>query len=130
MQSEYLIYLGSSPVGKAEVHRKGLYYHISCECCLQGEVMHNVWLTCGEKETNLGLCIPEGNSFILRKSIPIKTVGDGQMEFRVRPRHKSVAEKFVPIRADEPFAYLESLNSAILEKRGEIQGIVIPEAEE
>lgn len=127
MQSEYLIYLGSNTIGKAQVQRQGLYYRILCKCSLQGNVMHNIWITCGDNEINLGLCAPEGDCFTLRKCIPIKQVGEGQLAFCVRPRHESVAGRFVPLRADEPFAYLEKLRGAVLEKRGDIQGIVIPE---
>lgn len=130
MQSKYLVYLGNDPAGNAVIAQQGLYYNIICSCNLQTNIMHNIWLLAGEREINLGICAPEGDALTLRKRIPAKQVGDGELKFILRPRYQAITEKFVPIHTDEPFAYLESLNSAVLEKREEIQGIIIRKNED
>ena len=115
MIEKYDILLGSQLVGKAEVTREGLYYRFCCQCDLSGEVMYQLKVICGEKENSLGICVPVTGGFGVNKCLPIKTVGEGNFSFYVSPRHSDLKGKFIPIRADEPFTYIENLQNMHLE---------------
>ena len=42
--------------------------------------------------------------------LSVKSIGEGEMSFNLVPRHPDLRGKFVPIRADEPFAYIGQLH--------------------
>lgn len=127
MDGSYEIYLGDRPVGTATVEREGLYYHFSCRCALSGEVMHRLLLRCGGKETDLGLCVPLDGGFGTEKRIPVKQCGDGEPNFYLRPKNAERKGRFIPLRPEEPFAYIHRLENAFLERRGVETGIFIPD---
>lgn len=128
MIDSYEIILGNQSIGSAEVKSEGLYYRFHCHCKLSGEVMYQIKAVCGEKECNLGICVPVENGFGIDTRLPIKKFGEGNFSFYAVPRHTDITDKFVPIRADEPFLYLESLQGAHLDIRNGVQGITITEA--
>ena len=68
-----------------------------------------------EKENSLGICVPVAGGFGVNTCLPIKTVGEGDFSFYAFPRHTDMKGKFVPICADEPFAYIENLQNLHLE---------------
>lgn len=110
----YNIMLSSKIIGSVEVTIEGLYYRFHCECCLSGEVMYQLKLVSGERRCDLGVLIPKGNKFIIDTKIPIKKIGEGDFEFIAYPRHPELKETFIPIRAEEPFAYIEKLENSFL----------------
>ncbi len=121
----YKIMLGDCCAGTAQVSREGLYYRIQCRCQLSGEVMYKIMASFGETQIDLGICVPKGDKFVLEKRIPAKQIGEGHIEFSLVPRHLSVQGLFIPIRAEEPFAYLQHLENAYLEARNGQLGAVI-----
>ena len=123
----YEVYLGDKRVGTVEVARQGLYYRFRCRCSLSGEVICKLVVTCGGREENLGVLVPEGDGFGLETRLPVKRLGDGEMKFRVVPRHTGVTGNFVPLAPEEPFAYITRLKDAYLEKRDGQVGIVFAE---
>lgn len=125
MIESYKIMLGDQSVGLAEVKREGLYYRFHCRCRLSGEVMYHIKALCGEKEYDLGVCVPVENGFGVDTKAPVKKLGEGMFSFYAVPRHSDIAGKFVPIRADEPFLYLEKLQGAHLAFQNGVQGIII-----
>ena len=68
--------------------------------------------------------MPEGRDFVLRRKIPAKRLGTGIPEFRLEPKKAALPENWVPVRAEEPFAYLTRLQDAFLEVRDGQMGIV------
>ena len=116
--------MGDRSLGKAQVERKGLYYHIYVQCDLDGVLMYKVLLRCGNKEENLGILVPQDGGFGLRTRIPIKRIGEGILNFSVRPRHQKVGEHFIPLSPEEPFRYISRLKHAYLVRKNGVSGIV------
>lgn len=123
----YDIFLGQDSIGKAQVTKEGLYYRISCRCRLSGEVVYKVVASCGDRKEDLGVLVPQSGAFVLTKRLPMKQLGQGQLQFKAVPRHVAPDGKFIPISADEPFAYLSRLENAFMQRRDGQQGVVIQE---
>ena len=98
MEGVFDITLGGRPVGQAAVFREGLYLYFDCRCCLSGETVCRIRVRCGEKEADLGIPVPEGRDFVLRKKLPAKKLGDGVPEFWVAPKKVTLPENWVPLR--------------------------------
>ena len=120
------IILGTESIGKAQVEKEGLYYRITCRCRLSGEVPYKVHAVCNEKCEDLGLLVPQSGAFTLTTRLPIKRLGEGQLQFKAVPRHTKTEGKFVPISADEPFSYLSRLENAYMQIRDGRIGVVLP----
>ena len=127
MNDIFEIMLGAQSIGMVEVKREGLYYRFRCRCSLSGEVMHQLIIKCGENEYSLGILVPVGDKFGIDTRLPIKKIGEGDFSFYVTPRHPDIGDKFVPICADEPFSYLEKLQSVHLDVKNGVVGIKIIE---
>ena len=127
MEGIYPIELSGREIGQAEVTRQGLYYHFTCRCRLTGEVICRLAAVCGDQMENLGVPVPETGYFVLQKNVPVSKLKDGNLRIRVVPRHPQLDGKFIPIRPEEPFAYLSRLKDAYLQRRGGQLGIVIRE---
>lgn len=124
MHGEYAVYMGNERVGSAAVTREGLYYRISCRCRLSGTVPCRIAVT-GEKEVDMGLCVPQGDEFGIEKRIPIKKIGEGELRFQVLPRHQVSKGIFVAISPEEPFRYIARLKDAYLARRNGQIGLTI-----
>lgn len=119
--------MGDKPVGKAQVERQGLYYHVVCRCNLTGQVMYRLEVCCGDRRENLGILVPGENGFGLDTRFPVSRVGTGPLQFRLLPRHDAMEGRhFVPIIPEEPFAYLSRLKNAFLERREGMLGASLP----
>ena len=125
MEGTYQILMGEKSVGDVRVSRQGLYYCFSCHCCLSGEVMCRLTVSCGGETHSLGVPVPEREAFVLRARLPVKRLGEGEPVFRVVPKHKQLSGIFVPLSPEEPFHYLSRLQNAALERRGEQVGILL-----
>lgn len=122
----YEVLLGSTSIGQVDVEKLGLYYRFRCHCRLSGDMIYQLTVTCGGKQENLGVLTPLGSQFSLETKLPAKRFADGKPVFRVAPRHEPVSGRFVPIRSEEPFAYLSQLERAVYAvKDGQI-GVIIP----
>lgn len=119
------VMLGNDPVGTGRITKEGLYYHFFCSCRFTGQVVFSIFAACGDNHIDLGICVPKDNRFILDKRIPAKRLGEGEITLFAQPRHPELTGKFVPILAEEPFAYLERLQKCCLKKRGKTLGVVL-----
>ena len=128
MIGKHEIYLGNEAIGQASVTQQGLYYHITCKCRLSGKVVYRVVANWSDKAENLGILVPVDDVFSVTTRIPVKRAGEGHVSFRIIPKHEKIRENFIPIRADEPFAYLLALENAYLQTSGGTRGIIIREA--
>lgn len=124
MVGTYEVKLEERTVGTVTVAKEGLYYRFSCRCRLSGEVMYRLWLLCGGKELDLGLCVPMGDGFGAEKKLPVKQC-PGTPRFLLRPKQTEIRGNFIPLSPEEPFRYIHRLQDAYLERRGERLGIVI-----
>jgi len=123
MDGIYDVLLDGQPVGKMEVSREGLYYRFRCRCKLSLESICKVqW-----GEVPIGILVPGENGFELDMKLPAKRYSQTDAVFSVIPNRVVLKGKFVPIRPEEPFAYLERLKEAyFIQRNGQI-GIVIEE---
>ena len=124
MEGNYEVLLWDKPVGTVQVSREGLYYRFDCRCHLTDDTVCRV--TAGKE--SLGILVPCGDSFELNTKLPVKRFGDTVPEFRLVPNKPVLEGKFIPIKPEEPFAYIERLKDAYLVQREERIGICIKEA--
>lgn len=124
---DYAVQFGEKSVGKAQVTRQGLYYHVICRCDLSGEVMYRLEVSGGGNRVNLGILVPMENGFGLDTHFPVSRLGQGELSFRLMPRHDPLHGRgFVPITPEEPFAYLSRLKEAFLEIQEGRKGASLP----
>ena len=126
MDGKYEVFLHGKAVGGAEVSREGLYLRIACRCHLPGGEMLRLWMDCGGKEVDLGLCVPMGEGFGTDKRIPASRCGPGKPRFTLSAKDDLLRGHFVPLSPEEPFRYLHRLENAYLERRNGRVGICIP----
>ncbi len=125
MEGSYGVALGGERLGRIQVTRQGLYFCFDCRCDLFSEQMYDVIVAWEDKEERLGLLAPREKRLILTAKLPVKKAGQGEPRFFLRPRHCPMSEAFVPLRPEEPFAFLQRLEGAYLEKRAGQCGIVL-----
>ena len=81
----------------------------------------------GESRVDLGILVPMGAGFGLETRFPVSRVGEGALQFRIRPKGEAVSSRhFVPIIPEEPFSYLERLKDAFLELQNGKKGASLP----
>ena len=125
MDGRYEVFQEGKAVGKVEVCREGLYYRFSCRCRPAGDGMMRLWMTCGEEETDLGLCVPMEGVVGTEKRISAKLCGRGEPQFCLYHKDDVFRGRFIPLSPEEPFRYLHRLENAFLERRGRQIGIVL-----
>lgn len=125
-ESRDLVMAGEK-LGTVTFWQEGLYMHFSCRCRLSGEVMFHLMAQCADGVCCLGLLCPMDGVYGLEKRIPMKQLGQGRLEFSLRPRHAPVGGRFVPMRCDEPFAFLDQIAQARYAVRDGQRGLVLPE---
>lgn len=130
MEGKYPVLMGGQQIGEATVRREGLYLCFFCRCRLSGEMICRLVAEAGGKKENLGIPVPEGDSFLLQTRIPAKRLGEGELTVRAVPKHGAMPGKFVPLSPQEPFHYLKELKNAYLEIRNGQAGIVLREETE
>lgn len=127
MEGVYDIQLAGRPVGQAHVRREGLYYRFSCKCRFDGDVIYKIAICCADRTEILGTPVPKDGVFVLDTRVPVKRFEKGKPTFFVTARHGQLQGKFIPIRPEEPFAYLNRLKNAYLERRNGQIGVVLKE---
>lgn len=126
----YHVYLGCERIGTLDLQKEGLYYKLHCSCRLTGQIVHILVATSDSGRVNLGTLVPEAGFFCLRTRLPIKKLSLQNLKFTVEPKHPQNMQLFVPIRAEEPFSYLDRLNSACLCTKGMQIGVVVAARED
>ena len=127
MQQEYYVLSGDETIGKVLVQRQGLYYHFHCRCAITGAVKYKLLANCGENTVDLGLCIPHSDGFGMDTKLPIKRLGDGELTFRLIPKHNKPEGEFIPVTPEEPFGYIQKLQQAHLAEQDGLMGIMVGE---
>ena len=113
LEGTYKVNFGEKQVGSVEVKRVGLYYELQCRCSrCDGQMVELVAEGKGFWE-NLGLLLPMEGGLGLKMRIPVKRMGEGQRRFSLHLRHEE-EENLIEVDADEPFAFLQQLESAHL----------------
>ena len=87
--------------------------------------MCKVQVRWGENSRQLGILAPKNGMFCLETKIPKKIFDSEAVRFEVIPHLRREPGQFVPIRPEEPFAYLSRLRKAHMERRDGQAGIVL-----
>ena len=127
LEGIYDIFRGGEKIGKAEVLREGLYYRFRCCCQLTGNVIYRITISCDGQSENLGIPVPEADAFYLTKRIPVSRFPSGTPQFSAIPSDAEKNGMWIPVVPEEPFAYIERLEHAVMEHRNGQMGILIPE---
>ena len=61
--------------------------------------------------------MPIDGVFGLDTRRPVKNLGEGKIQFALRPKQDRPRAHFAPIYPEEPFAYIQKLKDAFLETR-------------
>ena len=122
---EFELKIGNEVAGYVSVQYNGLYCHISCSCRLTGAVLYRLIAVIDAETVNIGICVPKGNYFCVEKRLPAKMLRGKSVSFRLVPKHQDLENRFIPIRADEPFAYITRLENSYLEIKDDITYIVL-----
>ena len=125
MEGTYKVFFGGQNVGNVRVSREGLYYCFHCRCRLSGEIVCKLIVTCGDVQVHLGVLIPTGEGFGLETKVPAKRLGEGEPSFHIQPNRVIMEGRFIPIKPEEPFAYIARLKEAFLARQEGQPGAVI-----
>lgn len=120
----YDIFLGQDVMGSVNIEREGLYYHFRCSCQLPSASIYYVILQNGNKEFNLGVCIPDGNTFRAYKRIAMKQFDNEDFKFNLVPKQKT-SKTLVAVDPAKPFEHLQDLENARLDLSNDTTQIVI-----
>lgn len=115
---DYDIFLQEKPVGKASVHRNGLYYQIDCSCKLPGDGIYMIGVKSGNAGIKLGICVPVNGIFQLRRRIPVKNLIDGDLSFYAFCTEENAPVECI-LQEGSPVARIQDLEKSFLRKRGE-----------
>ena len=128
MDGGYPITWNGKTIGQVQVARKGLYYHFNCHCSYDETAVCRLMMRCGTWIEKLGVMVPEGSFFVLKKQVPVKNIPHGKPDFFILSEMESQETGlFVPISSEEPFAYLSCLENAVFENRDGVIGAWIPD---
>lgn len=125
LESQYDIYHKGTVIGKAVLHKEGLYYEICCRCAIPGDTMYRVKIICGETEKDLGICVPKGRELILNKRLPAKDFSGDVPIFHLREHNQNIRGKFIRVEQNEPFTYIAHLKNAHWHIKDDTQGVWI-----
>lgn len=118
----YHIYMNGESVGKAIVEKEGLFYKITCACIVPDKDFYRIRVDDGKTSRDLGICVPNGDEFVLTSRVPVKFLTGETLSFTLVPR---TAETAVPVATGETFDYLDKLESARLQNTNGQTEIVI-----
>ena len=127
MEGTYGVYFGTKLAGKVQVRRQGLYYRFACRCRLTGEVVCRLRVTCGGRRENLGVVVPVDGGFGLETSLPVKSLGEGEPEFSLVPKHELPGGAMSAIYPEEPFSYIARFRRDFLDRQCRRTGMRLPE---
>lgn len=110
MVKVYSIYYGHNLVGQARFARQGLYYHIYCDIKRVDNNLYRVYVQCGNDHVDLGICVPEGNRFVINKRIAIKSLNEEPECFHLIA--DADVKRSIPVLENKPFDYIQELNNS------------------
>jgi len=107
----YEILMFDRCVGSAEVKKEGLYYRFICTCIPPDRGIHRIKVSDGDKEQDLGICVPVGSKFYLTSRVPIKRLKGECFNFTLVPEQ----EEWFPVASGKPFPHLDKIETARLQ---------------
>ena len=126
MDVTYSVTWENRVAGQVRLVRSGLYTELSCRCDLPTGEIYRLWVSAGEKSVNLGVLYPDSEGFCLRRRVPAHQIPTENPVFSIRQKAE-ISMRFVPVREDEPFAYLPLLMHSRFAIRDGVPGLLIPD---
>lgn len=87
-------------VGKVSIVQEGLYYRIVCVCNREYLCDCCVTVKTGNTSIHLGKCSKDLNGYVLRRFMPTKMLGKGELVFNISNRGE---KNFVKLEPSKPF---------------------------
>ena len=106
-----------------QIQRQGLYLRLICRCAIPSDQVYRLYGVFASKRENMGVLVPEGDSFSLDRRIPAKRFGEETPRFEVSSGQQVLPGEFIPICPEEPFFYIDRLKNAFLQKENGKIGI-------
>lgn len=123
IENVYPVSMLGKPVGTVTVTLQGLYYYIQCSCSIASDSVCRLMVKNHTATHKIGILIPEGNEFQLKKSIPAKNLSISNPEFFISAGSKDDNRIFIPIRDDEPIEDLYQLCDCALGYQNGVIGV-------
>lgn len=123
----YEVMYGNSVVGKVSLQRQGLYCRVVCRCQIPEDQICRLYAVTETGRENLGVLVPEKAGFFLDRKVPVKRMAGKKLQFMLSSGVKCLDDRFIPIKPEEPFLYVERLQNAFLEHQQGQLGILIKE---
>ena len=107
------ILFNNVPVGQAQIKQEGLYHKITCQCVLPNKRIYRIKVSDGINDVDLGICVPEGDCFILTSRVAVKKLSTENLKFYIITNQPSEFH----IADGKPFEALDKLEAARLQYR-------------
>ena len=115
------ILLNGLSIGRVQVDREGLYYKFRCKCKFNDNKIYRIKVSDGITEIILGICVPEGDNFILNTKVPVKKLQKDTLIFTAELR----SEQAIVAEMGKSFSYLDKLETARLQyTNGQVKIII------
>lgn len=129
MIEQFPAFLGEEIVGTVDLRTNGLYYDIQAKCRLSGQVVCRLVASAGAQTVNLGILVPENDSFCISARIARRKLDEGELTFRVCPKNQPTEYPVIILRPEEPFRYLDRLTRGYLRIEGDQMYFTDPAAD-
>lgn len=106
MEGIYQLKRMNRAVGQVTVSKEGLYYKIEASLRLPKGSRYRLTVCFEHNTMDLGLCIPQGDMFIMCTKIPIKRFCGDSFTFMLSEKNE---RKVIPIQDNKPFSHLDIL---------------------
>lgn len=63
-------------IGNCTITKEGLYYRFQCHCQFKDRHVHKLFVRTSTSTIPLGICVPDGETFILDKRMAINKIGN------------------------------------------------------
>jgi len=105
----YPIWNKEQKIGVACLSESGLYAEIVCTFRFPENKFLRICMQYADRCIDLGLCVREGEEFVVRKKIPVKQLGAGEPVFRITENSFASDRGKYPISDGIPFAEINKL---------------------
>ncbi len=103
------VWLDGEIAGSVCVTKEGLYTRFFCRCKLPDGQIYRLFVFCDGRGTDLGICVPQGEYYVVNKMVPSRQTGDGEMCFQVLSAADKPKDKVIPVLCNEPFLLISQL---------------------
>lgn len=117
----YPVFWNGKEVGDVQLHKKGLYYFLSCMCCLPGDNVCRLYADNNAWQIPLGILIPDHNYYTLKMHIPSYKLNTDSLLFRVKSEEKM--EITCILKTDKKVFCLSQLENACFQRDGAVCGL-------